>query len=268
MAMVRICIALSTGVIFGLLMSIKFGLASEWGKYQVEDRRSGYTYRTKETRAMQDDDFENPGMALVDEGEALWDEVDGKVGKSCASCHQDAAVSMKGVGTLYPKFDKNLGKLKNIEQQINICRTDRMQAKAWKWEKSQLLAMTVYVRHQSRGMPMKVKIDGDAAQFFEKGKKLYNQRIGQLDMSCGGCHDVYHGTKLRAETLSQGQGHSFPTYRLGWQKVGSLHRRFRGCYIQVRAKHFKYGADEYVNLELYSGWRARGLPIETPAVRN
>ena len=129
--MVRKCSALSTGLVFGLLMAIEGGLASEWGKYQVEDRRSGYTYRTKETRAMQDDDFENPGMALVDEGEALWEEVDGKLGKSCASCHQDASVSMKGVGTVYPKFDKRLGKLKNIEQQINICRTDRMQAKAW-----------------------------------------------------------------------------------------------------------------------------------------
>ena len=77
---------------------------------------------------MQDDDFENPGMALVDEGAVLWEEVDGKAKKSCASCHQDASVSMRGVGTVYPKFDEKLGKLKNIEQQINICRTDRMQA--------------------------------------------------------------------------------------------------------------------------------------------
>ena len=261
-------VALTLGLAIGILFAPASSLANEWGKYQVEDRRSGYTYRTKETRAMQDDDFQNPGMAMVDEGESLWEEVDGKAGKSCASCHEDATVSMKGVGAVYPKFDKKLGKLKNIEQQINICRTEQMQAKPWKWEKSELLAMTVYVRHQSRGIPMNVKINGDAAPFFEKGKKFYNQRRGQLDMSCASCHEDYSGTRIRADMLSQGQGHSFPTYRLKWQKVGSLHRRFRGCNKQVRSKPYKYGSEEYVNLELYAGWRARGLPVETPALRN
>ncbi|MAH85625.1 MAG: sulfur oxidation c-type cytochrome SoxA [Rhodospirillaceae bacterium TMED8] len=261
-------IVFSIGLALALGIVHETGHAGEWGKYQVEDRRSGYTYRTKETRAMQDDDFQNPGMALVDEGEALWSMVDGKAGKSCASCHQDASVTMRGVGAVYPKFDIGLGKLKNIEQQINTCRTGQMQATPWKWEKGQLLAMTVYVRHQSRGMPMNVKVDGSAAPFFEKGKAFYNERRGQLDMSCGSCHEAYPGTRIRADMLSQGQGHSFPTYRLKWQKVGSLHRRFRGCNKQVRSKPYKYGSDEYVNLELYAGWRARGLPIETPALRN
>jgi sulfur-oxidizing protein SoxA len=82
------------------------------------------------------------------------------------------------------------------------------------------------------------------------------------------CHQLYAGKKLRANTLSQGQSNGFPTYRLKWQKLGSLHRRFRGCNKQVRAQPLKYGADEYVNLELYLAWRGRGLPIESPSVRN
>ena len=36
----------------------------------------------------------------------------------------------------------------------------------------------------------------------------------------------------------------------------------------VRAVPYADGADEYVELELYLAWRARGLPVETPAVRN
>ena len=35
----------------------------------------------------------------------------------------------------------------------------------------------------------------------------------------------------------------------------------------MRAEHHDYGAPEYVDLEVYLMWRARGLPIETPAVR-
>ena len=111
-------------------------------------------------------------------------------------------------------------------------------------------------------------VDGAAKPFFEEGKKYYEQRRGQLDMACMHCHQLYAGGQLRANILSQGQGNGFPTYRLKWQKVGSLHRRFRGCNKQVRAKNLPYGADEYVNLELYVVWRGRGLPVETPAVRN
>ena len=43
-----------------------------------------------------------------------------------------------------------------LEQQINACRTEQMKADAWKYESSELLSMTVYVRHQSRGMPISV----------------------------------------------------------------------------------------------------------------
>jgi sulfur-oxidizing protein SoxA len=35
----------------------------------------------------------------------------------------------------------------------------------------------------------------------------------------------------------------------------------------MRAEPYEYGAPEYVSLELYLMWRARGLPVETPAVR-
>jgi sulfur-oxidizing protein SoxA len=240
----------------------------DWGAYQVEDRRSGYTYATAETRAIQDDNFGNPAMIRVDSGEALWNKVEGEAGKSCAECHGGASDSMRGVATSYPKYDGALGKLKNIEQQINACRTEQMKAEAWKYESSELLSMTVYVRHQSRGMPISVAIDGPAAPYFEKGKEFYYQRRGLLDMSCANCHVDNAGGIIRANTLTQGQTTGFPVYRLKWQKVGSTHRRFRGCNSQVRSTPYAYGSEEYVDLELYVAWRGRGLLVETPAIRN
>ena len=242
--------------------------AADWGPYQVEDRRSGYTYRTDEIRAMQVDTFQNPGMLWVEEGADLWTTVDGKAGKSCSTCHGDAAASMKGVGARYPVMDEGMGKLKNVEQQINICREKNMEAAPYKWESKEMLSMASFVNHQSLGMPIDVKVDGAASPFFEKGKAFYYERRGQLDMGCNQCHDDNAGNMIRADTLSQGQGNGFPTYRLKWQKAGSLHRRFRGCNKQVRSTPFGYGSDEYVNLELYVKYRGRGLPVETPAVRN
>jgi len=143
-----------------------------------------------------------------------------------------------------------------------------MKAKPFKFESKELLGMTAFVRHQSLGMPINVKVDGEYAPFFEKGKEFYYQRRGQLDMACKHCHEDFPGTKIRANTLSQGQANGFPTYRLKWQGVGSLHRRFRGCNSQVRSTPFDQGSDEYLALELYVMWRGRGLPVETPAVRN
>ena len=107
-----------------------------------------------------------------------------------------------------------------------------------------------------------------AAPFFEKGKEFYNQRRGLLDMSCANCHVDYAGGIIRANTLTQGQTTGFPVYRLKWQKVGSTHRRFRGCNKQVRSTPYAYGSEEYVNLELFVAWRGRGLLVETPAIRN
>ena len=183
-------------------------------KYEVDGKRSGYTYAEPETRAMQDDEFENPGFLWVEQGAELWSIVAGQAGMSCESCHQDASASMKKVGATYPIYDEKLGKLINIEQRINQCRTDRMQADAWKWESKALLSMTTYVRHQAHGEPITPNVEGPAKPFFEKGKAFYEERRGQLDMACLHCHGFNNGRMMRANLLTQGHSNGFPTYRL------------------------------------------------------
>lgn len=229
---------------------------------------SGWEFRKKATQELEADDFQNPGMLWVEEGEELWDTVDGTEGKACATCHEQASVSMKTVGNTFPKWNDALKKPISLEGQINRCRTQNMGAKEWKRESNQLLSMTVFVRNQSRGQAMKTDVTGPMSPWFDKGKKLYYTRFGQLDMACANCHEDYYGKNIRADLLSQGQSNGFPTYRLKWQKVGSIHRRFKGCMKQVRAKPFKVGGDEFLALEVYLAWRGQGLSVETPAVRN
>jgi sulfur-oxidizing protein SoxA len=240
---------------------------ADLSRYQVGDLKSGYVFATAETREMMDDDFNNPSFLWVQQGEALWTKAEGEAGKSCASCHGAAEKAMRGVGAAYPKFDPKLNKLINIEQRINTCRVENMKAPAWKWESDPLLGMTAYVKLQSRGMPVHVAIDGPARPFWERGKAFYEQRRGQLDMACANCHVDNPGKMIRAEVLSQGQSNGFPTYRLKWQKLGSLHRRFSGCNDEIRAENYPLGSDEYVNLELYVASRGQGLAVESPSVR-
>ncbi|MCP5372893.1 MAG: sulfur oxidation c-type cytochrome SoxA [Hyphomicrobiales bacterium] len=234
----------------------------------TSDTRSGYSYAEPETQAMQDDDFNNPAMLWADIGGDQWTTVDGEAGKSCQSCHGEAAKSMKGVGAKFPIWDAKLKTPKAVEMQINECRTERMKAQPWKWESDQMLGMTMYVKMQSRGMPVNVDVSGPMKAWLERGKEFYNTRRGLLDMACSHCHVDNAGNMIRANRLSQGQANGFPTYRLKWQKPGSLHRRFKGCNDQVRAEPFKRGSEEYLALETYVMWRASGLPVETPAVRN
>jgi sulfur-oxidizing protein SoxA len=228
--------------------------------------KSGYLYATPQTRAMQDDDFQNPGFLWVDKGKTLWSTADGTSQQSCASCHKDAETSMKGVAARYPRWDAKLGRVIDIEERIGLER-ERMGAAPYPWESEQLLALTTYVKLQSRGMPVAVVTDGPAHAAWLEGKAFYEARHGQLDMSCAQCHVQNTNKKLRTETLSQGMTNGFPTYRLSWQTLGSVQRRFRECNEQIRAQPLAYGSPTYVALELYVASLGEGLPVETPSVR-
>jgi L-cysteine S-thiosulfotransferase len=253
--------------IYAALLALGVAMAGESWRYSVAERRSGYTYLSEENQRLQDDDFANPGLLWVERGRELWQQTDGTAGTSCARCHGDAVTSMRGVRTRYPRFDPQGGKLINLEQQINRCRSERMHTSAYPYESDALLALTTFVAFQSRGLPIDVRIDGPAQPFFAAGKALYEQRRGQLDLACTHCHDRYAGQRLRGDVISQGQSNGFPIYRHTWQTLGSTHRMFAWCNTSVRSEPYPLGSDEYVNLELFVAWRGRGLHVETPAVR-
>jgi sulfur-oxidizing protein SoxA len=231
------------------------------------ERKSGYEFMGRETRAMQDDDTVNPAILWVLDGEALWNRKEGSAAKSCADCHGDARVSMKGVAARYPAFNAARGRPVDLEQRINICRTEQQQSTPLPFESKELLALAAYVGRQSRGMPIEIADDERTKPFLQAGRELFTQRQGQLNLSCAQCHDDNWGQKLAGAAIPQGHPTGYPLYRLEWQALGSLQRRLRNCLFGMRAISYPLGAPEYVDLELYLMWRARGMPIETPAVR-
>lgn len=261
----------SIGVNLGLAaVSLLFALA--FAAHAAEPQRpsplrSGIEFASEDVRALQADDFANPGMLWVTRGEKLWSEAAGKGGKSCAACHQDARASMRGVVARYPRVDPGAARLVNLEGRINLCRVRNQEAEPLRLESEELLSLTAYVAHQSRGLLVNVTIDPQNRRNFERGRELYHRRIGQMNLSCANCHDQIWGKKLLAETISQGHGNAYPAYRLEWQTVGSLERRVRSCYYGVRAEMPPYGAQELLDLELFLAWRTQGLSVETPGVR-
>jgi sulfur-oxidizing protein SoxA len=231
------------------------------------ERRSGFSFMSPDTKAIQNDDTANPGMLSVLDGEKLWNSNANPANKACADCHHDAHTGMKAVAARYPAFDKALGRPVNLEQRINLCRAQHQQATPFAYESRDLLALTAYVAEQSRGMPITAGSDPQLEPFVAKGFELFMHRQGQLNLACANCHDDNWDKHLAGSAITQAQPTGYPLYRLEWQSLGSLQRRLRNCMIGTRAQPYDYGAPELVELELYLMSRAQGMPIETPAVR-
>ena len=273
-----------------VLVTLCVSATAQQRSIALPDLRSGSAYMGADLKTMQADDFANPDMLWVEKGEKLWHAQAGTAAantasstaasaasatamssaggpKACATCHSDAKSSMRGVAARYPLFDAKTKQVLNLEGRINQCRSQRQGAAALTYESEELLALTAYVAHQSRGMPLNVSIDGAAQPHFDNGRAQYQRRIGQMNLACMHCHEWNAGKRLLAEPISQGHGNAYPVYRLEWQAAGSLHRRLRACYFGVRAEMPQPGSQELLDLELFLGWRAQGLAVETPGVR-
>lgn len=228
---------------------------------------SGWLFREDDTRSMQKDDFDNPGMVFVDRGLDSWNAAQGKNGESCAGCHQGPE-SMAGLRAVMPRVDEKTGNLMIMEDYVNGCVTERMGLEAWGMTSNKMKDMLALISMQSRGEVVNVAIDGAAAPFYEKGKEIYYTRYGQLEMSCANCHEDNYGNFIRADHLSQGQVSGFPVYRLKDAGLVSAQQRFVGCVRDTRAETFKAGSDEFKALELYVASRGNGLSTEGVGVRH
>ncbi len=222
--------------------------------------KQGAFYQSADIQSLQADDFQNPGMLAVDEGRLLAQSKQAS-DKSCLDCHND----FSGIAAEFPKYNSRLGKLVGITGQIQACREEYQQTLS-QYEDEAVLALSAYVTHQSRGKPFK-PVSKNLEPALQRGKDYYYRRKGQLNLACSHCHESNPGKLLRGDLISQGVSTGYPAYRLEWQSLGSLHRRFRACDIGVRAEPDILGGQVYTELELYLRARAGKLPITAPAVR-
>ena len=201
------------------------------------------------------------------DGEAAWKRKAGTANKSCADCHGDAGESMKGVAARYPAFNAARGRPVNLDQQINICRTERQQATPLALESKELLALSAYVARQSRGMPINVTIDERTRPFLEAGRATFFRRQGQLNFACAQCHDDnWRG----GSPARRSRRRIRPAIRsIGWNGRASA-RCSGGCAIASSACGSSPIRWARPNMSISSSilmWRARGMKIEAPAVR-
>ena len=234
---------------------------------EAQEPISGTAQMGPELQAMQADDAANPAMLWVLGGAEAWSRKEGPSGKSCADCHGPAATSMRGVAARYPDLDVATGRPIDLPGRIAQCREERQEATPWPRESEPLLSLEAYLALQSRGLPITPSTDAQLAPSTARGHDLYEQRLGQLDLSCRQCHTERAGLHLGSAPIPQAHPTAYPIYRLEWQELGSLQRRFRNCLTGVRAEAYPAGAIELIELELYLKSRAAGMIFEGPGVR-
>ena len=171
----------------------------------------------------------------------------------------------------YPLWDKAAGEVVTLATAINQCRA-RHHEPELPYDKGDMVNLLAYMAYTSRGKPIDVSIPNDdprALAAYDQGKAFYYQRHGQLNFACATCHIQNAGKKLRAEILSASLGHTnnWPTYRLKWGEIGSLHRRFAECLTQIKAKPFPEQSVEFRNLEYFLSYMGNGVPISGPSTR-
>lgn len=183
-----------------------------------------------------------------------------------ASCFRNGGV---GIAQNYPYWDNKKKQVVTIEMNINRC-LERKKLKPINFEKGKMAQVTAYMRSLSNGKRIKLDLSnpGMIAE-YERGKRYYWARRGQLNFSCAHCHLQNAGLFVGGNILSAGLGHGvgFPVYRSKWGGIGTLHRRYIGCNKQVRAKPLKPQSREYKALELYETYMNTGLPLKVPSQR-
>jgi len=188
-------------------------------------------------------------------------------GKTYASCFKNGGIAIR---QNYPYFDTSKGEVITLELAINQCRQANGEKKL-KWKKGAIADISAYMAYTSRGQTINIVIPDDprAVAAYERGKKHFYAKRGQLNMACADCHKFYSGKRIRADLLSPALGHvtHFPVYRSKWGGLGTLHRRYAGCNKQVRAKPFKAQSAEYRALEYFHTYMSNGLDVNGPGAR-
>jgi L-cysteine S-thiosulfotransferase len=232
---------------------------------KFEDYRYGALAMNPDAMSQYSSFMEFPSYSIdLDKGKKMW-ETPFKNGKKFSSCFPNDG---KNVAGNYPYFDNVSNRVVSFENAINACLKTNGEEEL-KYGESPMGLLTAYARSLSDGMKVNVKVEGAGAlAAYEKGKKYYATRNGQLNFSCKSCHVQSAGKFIRSDQLSMmvGQASHWPEFR-GGTDIVTLQGRFKQCEKNVRAKPKEANSEEYNNLEYYLTYMSNDLPMQTPVFR-
>ncbi len=208
-----------------------------------------------------------PYELAIEQGETLFN-TPFKNDKHYSDCLPNKGLA---ISHLYPLWDRTQNKVITLALAINQCRKKNNEAPL-PYQKGEIAQLLAHIAFTSRGKLIDIKIPESAPlalAAYEQGKQYYYQRRGQLNFSCSSCHVQNAGKKIRADLLSPSLGHTsnWPTYRLKWGEIGTLHHRIIGCHKQIRAEIPTAQSDALRHLEYFLSFMSNGIPFNGPSTR-
>ena len=231
--------------------------------------RPGRDFQSAETQRMQDDDGANLGMLWVEQGAALWREAGGRARKSCASCHQDAPVSMKGVAARYPRGrcrERRAAQYRRPHQSVphrahGRCALRLREQRAARADGLRRLSVARPAARSGRSMaPAQALSSRPGARSTGRGRASSIWPAGNATTRTG-------ASACAATSSARGR-------RTAGRPTGWSGRRWARCTVGSGPAASASGRRSSTTvrrsisaLELYLAWRGEGLPIESPGVR-
>ncbi|WP_455209095.1 sulfur oxidation c-type cytochrome SoxA [Kaarinaea lacus] len=207
-----------------------------------------------------------PYEVAIEEGKELFSKPFAN-GKTYADCLPNGGI---GIAQLYPKFDKQSGKVKTLAGVINECREQNGE-KPLNVLKGDLAKVIAYMADTSRGKSITIEVPDDprALAAYEHGKQNYFTRRGPREFACYHCHWEASGQRIRGNELSPaiGQAANFPVYRSKWGEIGTIQRRYIGCMRNIGAVPLKEQSEAMNNLEYFHTFLSNGVPYNAPNSR-
>lgn len=219
------------------------------------------------------DPTNNPAVLLAESALPLWTKR-GPAGKACADCHAGGLErAMKGVATRYPRYLARYGRVMSLEDLLSVHapETTGLELPA---QSPDHLNFTVLIKMQSNGMPVQVDVTSrEARAAWERGKVLYEKKVGQRNHACADCHDRQRGgDKFLGGRLlgvaEEGLTRHFPVWRTNFGLVWDIRKRFQWCMLPLGMNYLPADAPEYAELELYLTAFDNGKPMSVPGIRH
>ena len=268
------------------LLAIAFTpLVSAQASTPAEDTEAFQNYYKKVLPEVKFEDFQNGVYALDADSRSQWEEIEEfppyeialengrdlwkkpfKNGKTFASCFGE---DISGTRAKYPYHDEAKDTIVTLEGDINKCLTDNGE-KPYKWKKGNIAAVSSYIAYAGRGGKIDVHPKTEKAiAWYDKGKKFFYAKRGQLNMACADCHVYNVNRKVRSELLSPALGHPshWPVFRTKWGEMGTIHRRYGGCNNNIGAKSLPAQGDDYKALEYFQAVMSNGIELNGPGAR-
>ena len=217
------------------------------------------------------DPFVNSAMESIERAKTLWNKA-GATGKSCASCHKDAAKEFNTWATSMPKYEPRLKKVMGVQEFVTR-HARATTGENWPMQTPENMDMGIYLHNMANGTAFNVDTKSkEAKAAIERGTKLFERKVGQLNFACYDCHSPDKGANkwIRGQYLGElkGQVDQFPLWRTSRGEIWDIRKRLQWCNVAVRANELPPEAAEYGDIELALTAMSNGMKLSAPGIRH